>query len=121
MPMKKTQARIGTRGATASEWRIATPICAPSRSEMQSGRYYPNVMNAEPTPFWTVTSGAIGHIDLTKVWPQNFAKTLRETRGYTTALFGKCMNNLCGPNPAASGMNLHQVLRPPKLRWIAKL
>jgi hypothetical protein len=28
-----------------------------------------------------VTSGAIGHIDLTKVWPQNFAKTLREEKG----------------------------------------
>jgi hypothetical protein len=34
-PMKNTQARIGARGASATEWRIATPICAPSRSEMQ--------------------------------------------------------------------------------------
>ena len=108
-PMKNTQAKIGARGATATEWRIATPICAPSRSEMQTGRYYPNVMNEQPTPYWSVTSGAIGHIDLTKVWPNNFAKTLREKKGYTTALFGKCMNNNCGPNPAASGMNLHQM------------
>jgi hypothetical protein len=53
-PMKKTQSRLAGRGATGSEWRIATPICAPSRSEMQSGRYYPNVMNDEPTPAWTV-------------------------------------------------------------------
>jgi hypothetical protein len=52
--MKKTQSRLAGRGATGSEWRIATPICAPSRSEMQSGRYYPNVMNDEPTPAWTV-------------------------------------------------------------------
>jgi arylsulfatase A-like enzyme len=56
-----------------------------------------------------VAFAAIGHIDLTKVWPNNFAKTLRERKGYTTALFGKCMNNNCGPNPAASGMNLHQM------------
>ena len=108
-PMKQTQARIAARGATATQWRIHTPICAPSRSEMQSGRYYMNVMNAEPTPFWTVTSGAIGHVDLTKVWPQAFPKTLREEKGYATALFGKCMNNNCGYNPAASGMNLHQM------------
>ena len=49
-PMRQTLQKIAARGATATEWRIATPICAPSRSEMQSGRYYMNVMNAEPTP-----------------------------------------------------------------------
>ena len=51
---------------------------------MQSGRYYMNVMNQEPTPYWTVTSGAIGHIDLTKVWPNEFAQTLRREKGYAT-------------------------------------
>ena len=38
-------------------------------SEMQSGRYYHNIKNDAPTPYWSVTSGAIGHVDLTKAWP----------------------------------------------------
>ena len=59
--------------------------------------------------FWTVTSGAIGHIALDKVWPNAFPKLLRESKGYATALFGKCMNNNCGSNAAASGMNMHEM------------
>ena len=35
-PMRQVQARIAGRGATATHWRIHTPICAPSRSELQS-------------------------------------------------------------------------------------
>jgi hypothetical protein len=82
--------------------QAARERCLP-RSEMQSGRYYHNIKNDAPTPYWSVTSGAIGHVDLTKVWPQMFAKTLRVQKGYRTALFGKCMNSLCGANPQASG------------------
>eukprot|EP01046_Picozoa_sp_COSAG06_P001834 COSAG06_NODE_61_length_27084_cov_48.281490_26_plen_200_part_00 len=36
-PMSQTQARIAERGVTLSQWRIHTPICGPSRSELQSG------------------------------------------------------------------------------------
>ena len=108
-PMVQTKKVIGDRGATATEWRIHTPICAPSRTEMQSGRYYHNIKNDAPTPFWSVTSGAIGHIALDKAWPQMFAKTLREQKGYTSALFGKCMNDDCGANPQAGGLNLHHM------------
>ena len=39
-----------------------------------------------------VTSGAIGHIDLTKVWPQNFAKTLREEKGAENAFSLRRLN-----------------------------
>lgn len=35
-PMRQVQARIAGRGATATHWRIHTPICAPSRSQLQS-------------------------------------------------------------------------------------
>ena len=37
-PMRQTQRHIAEQGATATQWRIHTPICAPSRSEMQSGK-----------------------------------------------------------------------------------
>ena len=42
-----------------------------------------------------MTSGAIGHIDLTKVWPQNFAKTLREEKGAENAF---SLRHLCAKN-----------------------
>ena len=35
-PMRQVQVRVAGRGATATQWRIHTPICAPSRSELQS-------------------------------------------------------------------------------------
>eukprot|EP00729_Bicosta_minor_P012286 gene12286-6993_t len=82
-PMEQTRKVVGERGATATDWRIHTPICAASRSELQSG-----------------SSGAITHVDLgNKVWPFVFPKMLREEKGYATALFGKCMNGDCGYNP----------------------
>ena len=80
-PMTQTRKSIAQQGATATQWRIHTPICAPSRSSMQSGRYLHNIKNDDPTPYWSVTSGAIGHLDLTRVWPYMFAKTLREEKG----------------------------------------
>ena len=56
-----------------------TPICAASRSSLQSGRYLHNVKSEYPTPGAVVSSGAIHHIDLeSKVWPYVFSTTLRE-------------------------------------------
>ena len=63
-PMRQTRARIGAAGATGTEWRIHTPICAPSRSELQTGKYYHNVKNDLTTPSLSVTGGAVGHVDL---------------------------------------------------------
>ena len=34
---------------------------------------------------------------------------LRQEKGYVTAMFGKCMNNDCGANAQARGLNLHQM------------
>ena len=83
-------------------------ICAASRSELQSGRYFHNIKSAYPTPGAVVSSGAIHHVDLgNKVWPYVFPTKLREEKGYTTGLFGKCMNLNCGLNTYANGSNLH--------------
>eukprot|EP01052_Picozoa_sp_SAG31_P039130 SAG31_NODE_5361_length_2588_cov_6.961029_3_plen_365_part_00 len=117
--MTKTLAMIQAKGAIATQWRIHTPICAPSRSELQSGRYYHNIASRALTPpsclgggadshgGLCLGSGAVGQVDLgAKVWPYLFPTRLRAA-GYRTGLFGKCMNGDCGANTFAGGENLH--------------
>ena len=97
--MHQTKEKVQHRGVLASEWRIHTPICGPSRGQLQSGRYMHSIASKEKTPSPKVSSGAVNQIDLGgKVWPNFFAKTLREEKGYVTGLFGKCMNGGCGVN-----------------------
>eukprot|EP01064_Diplonema_japonicum_P029219 TRINITY_DN4663_c0_g3_i2.p1 TRINITY_DN4663_c0_g3~~TRINITY_DN4663_c0_g3_i2.p1 ORF type:complete len:589 (+),score=70.13 TRINITY_DN4663_c0_g3_i2:70-1767(+) len=97
--MKQTKEKVQHKGVIATEWRIHTPICGPSRGQLQSGRYLPNIASREKTPSPKVSGGAVNQIDLGgKVWPYFFAKTLREQKGYVTGLFGKCMNGGCGVN-----------------------
>ena len=49
--MEKTKRLIGERGATFSNALVHSPICAVSRSELQSGRYLYNIKsNNLPTP-----------------------------------------------------------------------
>jgi arylsulfatase A-like enzyme len=95
--MTQTDRLVAARGATATNWRIHTPICAPSRAQLMSGRYYHNVANNATgpagatwvTPSGKVTSGAVGMLDLgNNVWPYHFGTTLREKKGYVTGLFG---------------------------------
>eukprot|EP01046_Picozoa_sp_COSAG06_P054036 COSAG06_NODE_9504_length_1885_cov_1.581187_1_plen_104_part_00 len=38
--MHAVKSKMGATGVTATQWRIHTPICAPSRSELFSGRYF---------------------------------------------------------------------------------
>lgn len=100
-PMVQTRELIQARGATASQWRIHTPYCAPSRSQLMSGRYFRHVQSSLPTPSEILVSGGIQHVDFGgQAWPYAFPRTLRNERGYTTALFGKCMNGEggCGRN-----------------------
>eukprot|EP00756_Hemistasia_phaeocysticola_P060152 Hpha_TRINITY_DN3779_c0_g1::TRINITY_DN3779_c0_g1_i1::g.23856::m.23856/K01137/GNS; N-acetylglucosamine-6-sulfatase len=98
-PMHKTKARVERMGTRASEWRIHTPICAPSRAELQTGRYYHNLKSTLETPPAQLSDGAVEHLDLGgKVWPHIFPTMLREQAGYVTAQFGKCMNGNCGVN-----------------------
>jgi arylsulfatase A-like enzyme len=118
-PMSQTRRLIQARGAIATQWRIHTPICGPSRAELQSGRYYHNIASKALTPpsclgsgadsngGLCLGSGAVGQVDLgNKVWPFLFPTALREA-GYKTGLFGKCMNGDCGSNAFAGGKNLH--------------
>ena len=81
--MAQTTAWIQAHGMTATQWMIHTPICAPSRSELQSGRYFHNIKSNVTTPGPKVTGGAVGHVDLgNKVWPYVYTTTLREQKGY---------------------------------------
>eukprot|EP01052_Picozoa_sp_SAG31_P056050 SAG31_NODE_15826_length_736_cov_1.535322_1_plen_135_part_00 len=38
-PMRQTQALVAARGATLTQWRIHTPVCSPSRSELVGGSF----------------------------------------------------------------------------------
>ena len=96
--MVSTKRRVQREGVRATEFRIHTPICAPSRAELQSGRYFHNIVSAEETPSPAVSGGAAYQMDLGKVWPHVFPTTLRRERGYVNGLFGKCMNYGCGVN-----------------------
>ena len=93
--MEKTAKLVGGRGVTATNWMIHTPICAPSRAELLSGRYLHNIKNAAKTPPAKLCgSGAVGHLDLDgKVYPYTFVEQLRVQKGYTTGQFGKLENS----------------------------
>jgi len=113
--MPQTQRRLAARGVTMAQWRVNTPVCAPSRATLQSGRYLHNVENAQSiTPaslaqFSNYTGGR-GHLDLGGlVWPHHFAKVLRDQKGYVTGLFGKCMNGGCGEAYDTRGASLRRM------------
>lgn len=103
--MTQTKAVLQARGANAVNWTIHTPICAPSRGELMTGRYYHNIKNAAKSPPSLLCgSGAVGHLDLdNKVYPNTFIQHLRVQKGYATGLFGKCMNGDCHDPPAMHG------------------
>jgi hypothetical protein len=103
--MRQTQATIADAGLTMTQWVIHTPICAPSRSELLSGKYFHNIKNtAKSPPSRLCGSGAVGHIDLEeKVYPYVFAQHLRVEKGYRTGLFGKCMNGGCKDPKSMAG------------------
>jgi arylsulfatase A-like enzyme len=80
-PMSQARELIQNKGAIATQWRIHTPICGPSRAELQSGRYYHNIASKALTPPSCLSggkdvngglclgSGAVGQVDLgKKVW-----------------------------------------------------
>ena len=81
--MQKVKAAAATRGASATQWRIHTPICAPSRAELFSGRYFHNIASAETTPSPGASNGGVGHVNQDLVWPIAFPRLLRE-KGYIT-------------------------------------
>lgn len=89
-PMKQTTEVWSSKGATAKNWFIHTPVCCPSRAELLSGRYAHNVrMNT--------TKGGCMHMDTNKVNPNSFGKYLG-SQGYTMGWFGKHLNS-CPHDP----------------------
>ena len=96
--MEKTKRLIGDRGATFNNALIHSPICAVSRSELQSGRYLYNIKsNNLPTPvkkgMASAGNGGQHHVNYTGLVAQNnFGRYLHEQGGYTCGMFGKWMN-----------------------------
>ena len=93
--MEKAQRLVADKGAFATNWMIHTPICAPSRAELLSGRYLHNIKNDGFSPSEKLCgSGAVGQIDLNdKVYPYTWIEMLRVQKGYTTGQFGKLENS----------------------------
>jgi N-acetylglucosamine-6-sulfatase len=95
--MEKTKRLIGDRGATFSNALVHSPICAISRSELQSGRYLYNIKSNDlPTPVRQHSGAGNGgqhHVNYTGLVAQhNFGRYLHERAGYTCGMFGKWMN-----------------------------
>jgi hypothetical protein len=84
--MVQAQRMVGDLGATSTNWMIHTPICAPSRAELLSGRYLHNIKSDNKSPSAALCgSGAVGQIDLEKkVYPFTFVEKLRVEKGYAT-------------------------------------
>ena len=81
-PMRQTQQLIESKGATLNQWRIHTPICSPSRSELVSGRYFHNIKSDVPVPPPKVLGAATAHVNGTLYMNQSFGVYLREKKGY---------------------------------------
>ena len=81
-PMRQTQQLIESKGVTLNQWRIHTPICSPSRSELVSGRYFHNIKSDVPVPPPKVLGAATAHVNGTLYMNQSFGVYLREKKGY---------------------------------------
>ena len=81
--MQQTQAAIAAKGATMTQWRIHTPVCSPSRSELVSSRYYHNIKSSIPVPVTDrILYAGTDHINSTVYDKQSFGVYLREKKGY---------------------------------------
>jgi len=85
-PMKQSEELVASKGATATNWFIHTPICCPSRGEILTGRYFHSLRM--PT-----SDGGCMHIDTDLVNNFTFGTYLAEA-GYSMGYFGKHLNNL---------------------------
>ena len=84
--MQKTKALVAARGATFRNALIHSPICAISRSELQSGRYLFNIKsNNLPTPVKRgAGNGGQHHVNYTGLVAQHNFGTYLQRAGYTT-------------------------------------
>ena len=90
-PMTQTKKLLQNdpNGVFLSEWRIHTPICSPSRSEVVSGRYFHNIKSDLKVPPAKLQGAATGHVNGTLYDGDSFGVHLRAAQGYQVALFGK--------------------------------
>jgi N-acetylglucosamine-6-sulfatase len=115
-PMKQTTEVWSSKGATAKNWFIHTPVCCPSRAELLVRVNQPSFCPHVPLPFMlarvsrrcsttcalqsgryahnvrmNTTKGGCMHMDTGLVNPNSFGKYLG-SQGYTMGWFGKHMN-----------------------------
>mmetsp|Transcript_117923 Transcript_117923/g.234923 ORF Transcript_117923/g.234923 Transcript_117923/m.234923 type:complete len:576 (-) Transcript_117923:127-1854(-) len=88
-PLPRTKKLMMDQGVLAENWYIHTPICSPSRSELQAGRYFHNIKQVGGRGYC-----AGMHVNYTTVNENTFAKTLKKEGGYTVGLFGKYLNEM---------------------------
>jgi len=89
-PMQQTQAAMQAKGATMTQWRIHTPICSPSRSELVSGRYFHNIKSNVPVPVLDrILYAGSDHVNGSLYANETFGVFLRREKGYQMGLFGK--------------------------------
>ncbi|KAJ9461188.1 putative extracellular sulfatase Sulf-1-like protein [Diplonema papillatum] len=109
--MNKTKTLLKPLGTHAAQFRVHTPLSAPSRAQLQTGKYLHNIKSGQPTPASKLFgTGGVASIDLGgKVYPSVFPTILREQQGYVTGIFGKCMDGGCGVNTqGGSGFNSNE-------------
>ena len=92
-PMRQTRQLIQSRGISISEYRVHTPICSPSRSELISGRYFHNIKSSVAVPPPAVLPAATAHINGSLYAGQSLGVHLRQRAGYRVAIFGKANFN----------------------------
>lgn len=93
-PMPKTKKLMEDGGLGADNFYIHTPICAPSRAELLTGRYFHNVKQVGGKGYC-----AGMHINSTLVNNNTFARILSEEAGYTVGYFGKYVNEAPDDTP----------------------
>ena len=94
-PYLGVQAEIAAKGVTMGQWRIHTPICSPSRSELVSSRYYHNVKNVGlPVPVNSrIIYAGTEHVNGSLYDNHSFGVYMRREKGYQIAIFGKANFN----------------------------
>jgi len=96
-PMQKTRALLENGGLEATNFFVNTPICCPSRSTMLSGRFIHNfaATHGECKSFGSGTAGnkCCMFMHLSPEWESQTLGVWLQKAGYSTAIFGKYLNN----------------------------
>ena len=129
--------RLSQRGATAENWFAHTPVCACSRAEILTGRFFHNLADVpSATDPWDRSGNTHGpcfagrpgggcgppssapgrnmHLNFTHLSPgPTFASHL-EGAGYVVGIFGKYLNRV--PSPENKMCSKRPIIRERRLR-----